>query len=51
MDYGLPIGYRLAVKYPERVEALIVMAINPFRIGTDVQSGRSNLYVIDISLQ
>src|SRR5215470_18624029 len=24
MDYGAPVGYRLAVKHPERVQALIV---------------------------
>lgn len=24
MDYGAPVGFRLAVKHPERVEALIV---------------------------
>ncbi|CUX17121.1 hypothetical protein BN3456_00197 [Clostridium sp. C105KSO13] len=24
MDYGAPVGYRLALKHPERVSALIV---------------------------
>ncbi len=24
MDYGAPIGYRIAAKYPEQVEALII---------------------------
>ena len=32
-DYGAPIGYRLAVKYPERVEALIVQNGNAYEEG------------------
>jgi pimeloyl-ACP methyl ester carboxylesterase len=30
MDYGAPVGYRLAVKHPERVEALIVQNGNAY---------------------
>lgn len=30
MDYGAPIGYRLAAKYPERVDALIVQNGNAY---------------------
>ncbi len=30
MDYGAPIGYRLALKHPERVEALIVQNGNAY---------------------
>ena len=33
MDYGAPIGYRLAVKHPERVEALIVQNGNAYEEG------------------
>ena len=33
MDYGAPVGYRLAVKYPERVEALIVQNGNAYDEG------------------
>lgn len=32
-DYGAPIGYRLAVKYPQRVEALIVQNGNAYEEG------------------
>jgi pimeloyl-ACP methyl ester carboxylesterase len=32
-DYGAPIGYRLAVKYPERIEALIVQNGNAYDEG------------------
>ena len=32
-DYGAPIGYRLAVKHPERVEALIVQNGNAYEEG------------------
>jgi pimeloyl-ACP methyl ester carboxylesterase len=32
-DYGAPIGYRLAVKYPERVDALIVQNGNAYKEG------------------
>jgi len=33
MDYGAPIGYRLAVKHPERVQALIVQNGNAYEEG------------------
>jgi pimeloyl-ACP methyl ester carboxylesterase len=33
MDYGAPIGYRLALKHPERVEALIVQNGNAYTEG------------------
>jgi pimeloyl-ACP methyl ester carboxylesterase len=33
MDYGAPIGYRLALKHPERVEALIVQNGNAYEEG------------------
>jgi pimeloyl-ACP methyl ester carboxylesterase len=33
MDYGAPIGYRLAAKYPERVESLIVQNGNAYEEG------------------
>jgi pimeloyl-ACP methyl ester carboxylesterase len=33
MDYGAPIGYRIAAKYPERVEALIVQNGNAYEEG------------------
>lgn len=33
MDYGAPIGYRLAVKHPERVEGLIVQNGNAYDEG------------------
>jgi pimeloyl-ACP methyl ester carboxylesterase len=33
MDYGAPIGYRIAAKYPERVEALIVENGNAYEEG------------------
>ena len=33
MDYGAPIGYRLAVKHPERIEALIVQNGNAYDEG------------------
>ncbi len=33
MDYGVPIGYRIASKYPERVEALIVQNRNAYEEG------------------
>jgi pimeloyl-ACP methyl ester carboxylesterase len=35
MDYGAPIGYRLAVKHPERVTALIVQNGNAYDQGLD----------------
>ena len=35
MDYGAPIGYRLAAKYPERVTALIVQNGNAYDEGLD----------------
>lgn len=33
MDYGAPVGYRIAVKHPERVEALIVQNGNAYDEG------------------
>jgi pimeloyl-ACP methyl ester carboxylesterase len=33
MDYGAPIGYRIAAKYPERIEALIVQNGNAYEEG------------------
>ncbi|MFQ5695817.1 MAG: alpha/beta fold hydrolase [Terriglobia bacterium] len=33
MDYGAPVGYRLAVKHPERVEALIIQNGNAYEDG------------------
>ncbi|MDO6414256.1 alpha/beta fold hydrolase [Sphingomonas sp. BIUV-7] len=33
MDYGAPVGYRLALKHPERVEALIVQNGNAYTEG------------------
>jgi pimeloyl-ACP methyl ester carboxylesterase len=33
MDYGAPIGYRLAVKHPERIEALILQNGNAYDEG------------------
>ena len=32
-DYGAPVGYRLAVKYPERIQALIVQNGNAYEEG------------------
>jgi pimeloyl-ACP methyl ester carboxylesterase len=34
-DYGAPVGYRLAVKHPERVEALVVQNGNAYDEGLD----------------
>ena len=33
MDYGAPVGFRLAVKHPERVDALIVQNGNAYEEG------------------
>lgn len=33
MDYGAPVGYRLAIKHPERVQALIVQNGNAYEEG------------------
>ncbi len=35
MDYGAPVGFRLAVKHPERVQALIVQNGNAYEEGID----------------
>ena len=35
MDYGAPIGFRLAVKHPERVETLIIQNGNAYDEGLD----------------
>jgi len=35
MDYGAPVGYRLALKHPERVTAIVdFAATRPFRTAT-----------------
>ena len=34
-DYGAPVGYRLAVKYPDRVQALVVQNGNAYDEGLD----------------
>ncbi len=36
VDYGAPVGFRLATAHPERVQALIVSGQKSFRIGTKV---------------
>ena len=33
MDYGAPVGYRLALKHPERVTAIIVQNGNAYEEG------------------
>ena len=33
MDYGAPVGYRIAVKHPERVESMIVQNGNAYEEG------------------
>jgi len=35
MDYGAPVGYRIASKYPERVQAIIVQNGNAYDEGLD----------------
>ncbi len=35
MDYGAPVGYRLAVKHPERIQSLIVQNGNAYEEGID----------------
>jgi pimeloyl-ACP methyl ester carboxylesterase len=35
MDYGAPVGYRIAVKHPERIEGLIVQNGNAYDEGLD----------------
>lgn len=35
MDYGAPVGYRLAVKHPERIQSLIVQNGNAYDEGID----------------
>ncbi len=35
MDYGAPVGFRLAVKHPERVQTLIVQNGNAYKEGID----------------
>ena len=34
-DYGAPVGYRLAVRHPERVTALVVQNGNAYEEGLD----------------
>ena len=38
MDYGAPVGYRLAVRHPERVQSLIVQNGNAYDEGLDNDS-------------
>ena len=35
MDYGAPIGYRIAAKHPERIQALVVQNGNAYEEGLD----------------
>jgi pimeloyl-ACP methyl ester carboxylesterase len=35
MDYGAPIGYRLATKYPDRIQAIVVQNGNAYDEGLD----------------
>jgi len=35
MDYGAPVGYRLATKYPDRVQAIVVQNGNAYDEGLD----------------
>jgi pimeloyl-ACP methyl ester carboxylesterase len=35
MDYGAPVGYRLAVKHPERITAIVVQNGNAYEEGID----------------
>ena len=32
MDYGTPVGFRVAVKHPERVQGLIVQNLHPLLV-------------------
>ena len=34
-DYGAPVGYRLAVKHPERISAIVVQNGNAYNEGLD----------------
>ena len=34
-DYGAPVGYRLAVKHPERITAIVVQNGNAYDEGLD----------------
>ena len=49
MDYGAPIGYRIATKYPERVEALIVQNGNAYEEGLGEFWGPNRAYWQDRS--
>src|SRR5207247_9233966 len=39
-DYGAPVGYRLAVKHPERITAIVVQNGNAYDDGLDHDSGK-----------
>jgi pimeloyl-ACP methyl ester carboxylesterase len=49
MDYGAPIGYRIATKHPERVEALIVQNGNAYEEGLGEFWGPNRAYWQDRS--
>lgn len=50
MDYGAPIGYRLALKHPERVQALIVQNGNAYTEGLEAFWDPIKAYWADKSL-
>lgn len=43
-DYGAPIGYRLAVRHPERVQALIIQNGNAYEFGLSEAAGFLKTY-------
>ncbi|MBS1793208.1 MAG: alpha/beta hydrolase [Acidobacteria bacterium] len=43
-DYGAPVGFRLAVKHPERVQALIVQNGNAYEIGLSEAAAPLKIY-------
>lgn len=49
MDYGAPVGYRLAVKHPERVQALIIQNGNAYEEGISDFWGPITAYWADRS--
>ena len=42
MDYGAPVGYRMAIKHPDRVTGLIVQNGNAYTEGLGARSSRSS---------
>jgi pimeloyl-ACP methyl ester carboxylesterase len=48
MDYGAPVGYRLALKHPERVSALIVQNGNAYDEGLEAFWDPIKLYWADV---